>query len=155
MRVIEPTGLYSKLTLQTQSLPTPPPPPPSPPQQQSATTTTTALSSSVQVNSRKLKNLSLYPTNRSELYLTESGGSEIQSAAEETIHLTTPSGQNLNSIFTESGTTGNGNLLNANELHILNSLSEKSNCNGNYNIEVNILNYIFFVSIFTKNKKNH
>ncbi|KAL5281421.1 SCHIP1 family protein [Megaselia abdita] len=112
MRVIEPTGLFS--TLQTQ-----------PPPQSSPTT------SSVTVNSRKL-NLNLYPV-RSELYLKESGG-EIQSAAEETIHLTTPSGQILNSIFTESG-TGNGNLLNANELHILNSLSKKSNCNGNYSIE--------------------
>lgn len=136
MRVIEPTGLYSTLTLQT-------PPPP-----QSAATTTSSSSSSVQVNSRKL-NLSLYP-NRSEFYLKESGG-ELQSADEETIHLTTPSGQILNSIFTESG-TGNGNLLNANELHILNSFSNKTNCNGNYSIEVSIcllmdgklLNYVFY-----------
>lgn len=118
MRVIEPTGLYS--TLQT----APPP--------QSSLSAATTTSSSVQVNSRKL-NLNLYPT-RSEFYLKESGG-DIQSAAEETIHLTTPSGQILNSIFAESG-TGNGNLLNANELHILNSLSKKSNCNGNYSIEV-------------------
>lgn len=123
MRVIEPTGLYS--TLQTAP----------PPQSSLSAATSTTTSSSVQVNSRKL-NLNLYPT-RSEFYSKESSG-DIQSAAEETIHLTTPSGQILNSIFTESG-TGNGNLLNANELHILNSLSKKSNCNGNYSIEVSML----------------
>lgn len=132
MRVTEPTGLY--LTLQTQ----PPPPPPQSSPTSSATTTT------AQAVSCKKLNLNLYPA-RSELYIKESGG-EIQSAAEETIHLTTPSGQILNSIFTESG-TGNGNLLNANELHILNSLSKKSNCNGNYSIDVSICNTDTYNSI--------
>lgn len=74
-------------------------------------------------NSRKL-NLNLYKS------------SSGPSAAEETIHLTTPSGQLLNSIFTESGSTGNRNLLNSNELHLLNSLSNKTNCNGNFSIQV-------------------
>uniref|UniRef100_T1GIY2 Uncharacterized protein n=1 Tax=Megaselia scalaris TaxID=36166 RepID=T1GIY2_MEGSC len=41
----------------------------------------------------------------------------------------------LNSIFTESGSTGNRNLLNSNELHLLNSLSNKTNCNGNFSIQ--------------------